>query len=61
MVSRADKVKPKGNHFFYAAKLKWMQWLVSYIEHIIYSPAGGVKRKSRFRNVLMPEFKNDRK
>jgi hypothetical protein len=39
---------------FYAAKLIWHSWKVSYTSWLWYDPGSGVSIKSRFRNVQMP-------
>lgn len=43
---------------FYAAKLYWSFWNVSYTSWLSYDPATGVCQKSRFRNIHLPENKN---
>jgi hypothetical protein len=43
---------------FYAAKLFWSRWEVSYTSWLSYDTASGVNQKSRFRNIYMPENKN---
>ncbi len=39
---------------FYAAKLKWHGWSVSYASWLRYNPASGVLLKSRFQDVCLP-------
>ena len=44
---------------FYAAKLKWHGWLVSYTSWLQHDASHGVRAESRFRHVQMPQKKND--
>jgi hypothetical protein len=44
---------------FYAAKLTWHGWSVSYTSWLQYDAASGVLLKSRFRDVQLPQKKND--
>ena len=44
---------------FYAAKLTWHGWSASYTSWLEYDAAYGVRLSSRFRNVQMPQKKDD--
>ena len=44
---------------FYASKLTWHGWSASYTSWLQYDAANGVHLESRFRNVQMPEKKDD--
>ena len=44
---------------FYAAKLKWHGWSVSYASWLRYNPASGVLLKSRFQNVSLPVIEDN--
>ena len=44
---------------FYAAKIKWHGWTVSYTSWLQYDPAYGVNLKTRFRNVQTPQINDD--
>jgi len=43
---------------FYAAKLTWHGWTASYTSWLQYDAVQGVRLKSRFRNVQMPQKKD---
>jgi hypothetical protein len=45
---------------FYAAKLKWHGWTVSYTSWLHYREGSGVKLKYRFHHVQYPRVKEDR-
>ena len=44
---------------FYASKLTWHGWSASYTSWLHYDAASGVRLKSRFRNVQIPQKKDD--
>jgi hypothetical protein len=43
---------------FYAAKLRWRDWVVPYTSWLNYDPTAGVSQISRYRNVQMPKKKD---
>jgi hypothetical protein len=45
---------------FYAAKLKWHGWPASYTSWLRYDVVSGVSLKSRFRDIQMPQIKDER-
>ncbi|MCX6284922.1 MAG: hypothetical protein NTW31_11895 [Bacteroidetes bacterium] len=45
---------------FYAAKLKWHGWSVSYASWLRYDRASGVRLKSRFNNIQIPKIQDDK-
>lgn len=40
---------------FYAAELRWYEFVVPYSSCLCYDPKNGVSQKSKFRNIQMPE------
>jgi len=44
---------------FYAANLSWHGLLVPYTSYLYYDPSEGVRQKSRFRNIRMPEIRKN--
>lgn len=45
---------------FYSAKLKWYGWTATYTSWLRYDVVSGVSLKSRFRDIQIPQIKDDR-
>jgi len=55
-----DFVSESGDAMiFYSAKLKWHGWSASYTSWLQFNTLSGVTLKSRFRNVQIPQLKDD--
>ena len=44
---------------FYAAKLTWYGWSTTYTSWLSYDATSGVRLKSRFRNIQVPQIKDN--